>query len=312
MQDYMRQLVLRTRQPELEVRPRLLSRFESPQSLTVGTFTSSIEDEELAVGLQSEIPAPTGASIEVPAQQLTGSQAKGPETTDSLPQASPGKASFQPNTGRTGELPNDLANPARAGVVRHREDNLPQGVPDVSSPVQDDEITSSSVQQTPLSIRVERPIEPAGPSVNLRGRRALDKPDRLRIQNEGEPLHALSQTGDATKKRKSSFSSAMRPKKLDVGRRPTEIEPSFYPSPALEPNGDRAQMPGREIFRPISESGAPLRRGEQLSDAPTIQVTIGRVEIRATISPPQPRKAPTQPRAMSLDEYLKQRNGSRR
>jgi hypothetical protein len=55
-------------------------------------------------------------------------------------------------------------------------------------------------------------------------------------------------------------------------------------------------------------SGQPSGRGEP---APTIQVTIGRVEVRA-ISPPQreaPRPRPTRPESvLTLDEYLKQRN----
>jgi hypothetical protein len=45
-----------------------------------------------------------------------------------------------------------------------------------------------------------------------------------------------------------------------------------------------------------------------VSDEPTIQVTIGRVEIRATVAPAPARKPVPRPPAMSLDEYLKRRN----
>jgi hypothetical protein len=42
---------------------------------------------------------------------------------------------------------------------------------------------------------------------------------------------------------------------------------------------------------------------------PTIQVTIGQIEVRATPSPsPAKKPAPSTP-IMSLDEYLRQRNG---
>lgn len=50
--------------------------------------------------------------------------------------------------------------------------------------------------------------------------------------------------------------------------------------------------------------------------APTIRVAIGRIEVRAITRPPAPptqRTAPARPgSALSLDDYLKQRNGGRR
>lgn len=48
------------------------------------------------------------------------------------------------------------------------------------------------------------------------------------------------------------------------------------------------------------------------SESRTIQVTIGRVEIRATPSSAVVRKGSTRTPAMSLEEYLKQRNGGGR
>lgn len=47
-------------------------------------------------------------------------------------------------------------------------------------------------------------------------------------------------------------------------------------------------------------------------EPPMIQVTIGRIEIRATASPTPSRKTPVRSPGMSLEEYLKQRNGGRR
>lgn len=43
----------------------------------------------------------------------------------------------------------------------------------------------------------------------------------------------------------------------------------------------------------------------------TIQITIGRVEVRATSTPTQPRNVSIKSQSLSLGEYLKQRNGSR-
>lgn len=55
------------------------------------------------------------------------------------------------------------------------------------------------------------------------------------------------------------------------------------------------------------------RHQPAVSESPTIQVTIGRVEIRAAAaSTVSARKTPARSPAMNLDDYLKQRNGERR
>ena len=48
--------------------------------------------------------------------------------------------------------------------------------------------------------------------------------------------------------------------------------------------------------------------------APTIKITIGRVDVRAIMpAAPAPRPAPARPSpALSLEDYLKQREGGRR
>jgi hypothetical protein len=45
---------------------------------------------------------------------------------------------------------------------------------------------------------------------------------------------------------------------------------------------------------------------------PTINVTIGRIEVRAAAPPAVQKKEIRRPRAMSLDDYLKQRSGSKK
>jgi hypothetical protein len=46
----------------------------------------------------------------------------------------------------------------------------------------------------------------------------------------------------------------------------------------------------------------------EIPAAPTINVTIGRIEVRATTAAAQPRKPPPVAQTMSLDEYLRRRN----
>jgi hypothetical protein len=46
--------------------------------------------------------------------------------------------------------------------------------------------------------------------------------------------------------------------------------------------------------------------------APTINVTIGRIEVKATTSAPEPKRSASTTRTMSLDEYLQRRQGGQR
>jgi hypothetical protein len=53
-------------------------------------------------------------------------------------------------------------------------------------------------------------------------------------------------------------------------------------------------------------------REETAVQPPTIQVHIGRIEVRATPPSPSPEKPRPQPSLTSLDDYLRQRNGGGR
>lgn len=94
---------------------------------------------------------------------------------------------------------------------------------------------------------------------------------------------------------------------------PAEVEPA--PSADTQPP---AVPPTREIpveptpIRPMADG--PARQRREAQPAPTIRVTIGRIEVRATTPPtpkPPPRPARREP-TVSLDQYLEQRNGGHR
>jgi hypothetical protein len=97
----------------------------------------------------------------------------------------------------------------------------------------------------------------------------------------------------------------------EVESEPSGAEPLFDRQAELMPKAGFAPMPEREVFKPLAEPTAPPLGVERSADTPTIQVTIGRVEIRATVESPPARKPPAKAPVMSLDEYLRQRNGGR-
>lgn len=89
-----------------------------------------------------------------------------------------------------------------------------------------------------------------------------------------------------------------------------QTTPDFPPHPLLPPS-TTLLMPRLPAMHPLP-SHAPSPQPVS-APAPTIQVTIGRVEVRATPPPASPTRKPTsQPAVMTLDDYLKSRtNGGR-
>lgn len=101
--------------------------------------------------------------------------------------------------------------------------------------------------------------------------------------------------------------------------RPTKAtkEPGSGASPAeprrktVHPAGERPPaIPGLAARAPFAfqpPAAFPAAREAAPESTPTIQVTIGRIELRATHPAERPRTAETKPASSSLQEYLKRR-----
>jgi hypothetical protein len=95
-------------------------------------------------------------------------------------------------------------------------------------------------------------------------------------------------------------------------------QPAITPSqPPVAPHDGRRvpeplhESPPKTILQPaitVSRLAPPVEPPQPTP--PTIHVTIGRIEVRATPPPPSPRQRPA-PAVMSLDDYLKRREGER-
>jgi hypothetical protein len=94
---------------------------------------------------------------------------------------------------------------------------------------------------------------------------------------------------------------------------PKTFQP-FPPAGAFGAAPIRQSLVARVAPAPLrlGDGAHPLARprsaaGDQAPAAPRIEVTIGRIEIRAATSPAPPRTAPRVP-SMSLDDYLAKRS----
>lgn len=101
----------------------------------------------------------------------------------------------------------------------------------------------------------------------------------------------------------------------DVGHRLFVREDSARLVPAQDRQADaRRRDPARR--EPVGAGPAPsdssaVWPGRQSAEAPVIEVTIGRVEIRATVASSQDKKRAPRAPALGLDAYLRQRSGGR-
>jgi hypothetical protein len=68
-----------------------------------------------------------------------------------------------------------------------------------------------------------------------------------------------------------------------------------------------ATSPQPRITVPWGQKNEPITQPQ--APTPTIQVTIGRIEVRATPAVSQPQRQRPAPQPMGLEEYLRQRNG---
>ncbi|MDP2603712.1 MAG: hypothetical protein Q8S00_14125 [Deltaproteobacteria bacterium] len=145
----------------------------------------------------------------------------------------------------------------------------------------------------------------------LKGRELAELKDPV-VRDERERIPPFVKIANPEEKWASPLSTrAKYHGEIGVDSEPSEAEPLFGRKADLMPKSGFAPLPGREIFKTFAEPTAPQLAADRVVDAPTILVTIGRVEIRATVASTPTRKTPTQSPVMSLDEYFRQRNGSR-
>ena len=95
-------------------------------------------------------------------------------------------------------------------------------------------------------------------------------------------------------------------------RRPTRSTLSPMPSEPARSTASRSHAEIADRPARVEASARPARaesrnsaRQRDTDQAPTIEVTIGRIEVRALTPPPQARPAPPRSMLRSLDDYLK-------
>jgi hypothetical protein len=176
-------------------------------------------------------------------------------------------------------------------------------------PAMEDRGSADAVGASP---QVRPRADPPGKQPNgapLHARRTnLDRADEQgadELQTQLPPGQAPSQRGPVPRRSTNKHSDELAPQKI-------------IPLGASERGLHRDLVPGRDVRavspRPPPSRPLPAPRSPKNTPAPpSINVTIGRVEVRATLPPRAPSQAPrASSPIMNLEEYLRQRAGGNR
>ncbi len=232
-----------------------------------------------------------------------------------------------PPTAALGPMP--TASPPRHNVP-HRNGPHQIGPPHDASTVRDELLLPQPIP-SPSAIG-EGPAETAGPNDR---RAAMVSPPAAEVAGASQTIGSAAQPFAASENRIAegiraipvltipeaniSAQAPFRPHEAS-GREDAQLIKAAR-SIAAEPGSARLeQAERRQRAEPLVPTAPPeLHAGRPEIGAPqasadpaVIQVTIGRIEIRATVTAPPVRKTPPQARAIGLDEYLSHRQRGRR
>jgi hypothetical protein len=295
MSDYLNNLLARTRNLAPVVQPRPASLFEPAAIAASGTPRPALETE--AAHESPHAPAPSSHEIaQPPAPQANQSTSRHAQATVMMPTpllARNRSDDGKPPDGRADSAGGSLKPPA-ASLPASSTMRLPQ--PSRSSETEPGPLTK-------LRALSDSPRSPA-PTPAATGREASV---RVTASSDEENWSRLE---PKVRQLLGEQLSGLRPSRAyerssEVNSQPTATRRAVASHLTAEAQDARPVKPSQTF------DGQP----EAAGSLPSINVTIGRVEVRAIISAPPPAPAPRPAQrnaALSLDDYLKQRSGGRR
>lgn len=303
MSDFLKNLVERSLAPSGAVRPQLLSIFEPPPA-NGGEFFGSNENPELAAVERHQDPSAQVTPVRPLRHPATSESAKpfvAPLSKTGLTSADPAQVPNGPNVWPRVDLPGRQPSAAplseRDGALDSTERNEDAAArPDLGNASLVQPQVSPSGNQPRASLSSEQRTTADAAKTDEQGA----APQRL-LPTEQTPGASKSIFRDPTE----NWAHRERAEKIIemiAGER----------GPHREPTQSR-DIPAISRRPPSARPFASRQQSKNPPVAPSINVTIGRIEVRAT-PPPPTRSQPSRASApiTSLDEYLRQRAGGDR
>jgi hypothetical protein len=339
MSDYLSNLVARNLNLTAVIQPRLASVFEPPDAAGGKVFGQRLGSGLLDIGpafdeteLSNLAPAPPLARPPVGAPPESQLPVTAPDVSFHMPHQPPGGLTTRADlhSGHlTAQKPPPPTSQPLLGAAQPASLETPVPIlqpvagqppvrraPQEPAPSQPDLIPAPAADETgatppPSAIEQHRRsvLEPAITRIVV---------ERVAAPAEPRPPAARDETG--TTPNHSPTESQRQPKlaiqRVAVERTAMPAEPrppaiAHSESPPVQPT--RPSAPATTAVEPrVTPYVKPSARARAEpaatpKPAPTIQVTIGRIEVRATPPPAPPQKQRSAPPVMSLDEYLRQR-----
>jgi hypothetical protein len=289
MSDFLTNLAARALNRAEAARPRLASRFEPP--LLAGAFSSAFAHD-------AEMTA-TDAFIEAPSSQTT--------------EARPSNFAQPPIDSLTNQKPAALTEFREASDAKSARRQPNESTPQLDRPPLDDKLrlipTASSSETTEHEPRqLKADVAPSRES------RVEQGEERARMSEqttaEGSRVSPSERFFDDAGLRRLE-ERVRRQEALQRERQQQAEAASIVPAAPQKFVDPRASV-GPPLAQPPPALPAPGEIAEP--NAPSINVTIGRIDVRAVMpQTPAPVRAAARPRpALSLEDYLKQREGGPR
>jgi hypothetical protein len=211
--------------------------------------------------------------------------------------------------GPMARLPAETLRPSRpaSDKARHRAtvESAPRAMAPISAPLAPSAVAAADRPTAPSGKDLTRTAEPSRPTAPPPSHRLPTARTIASVELIAAPQHDRS-SGDEAGSVRHPRSGRPRIERVSA---PTSMRPKI--EPAIPRPGEIA--PARQ-HGPLRETPPPsaLIRPRPLTDQPSIprvQVSIGRVEVRAVYAtPPSPARRPSPAPTMSLDDYLKERD----
>lgn len=320
MSDFLSNLVARQLGTDAPVRPRLAARFEPPPdafahdaALHAASFDDSDADpRELVFEMEARPTLTRDDSAAHDDPEPARAQTTRRETGDTL---TPLVIFREPHAREHSSVAHDTPTPARVAEprtqTRAREENEPVEHRPVSlhpSSSSNDEVTRPERRTPPAPEPRETPRPFVGDDATPRhAPDAEPTPTRAPVRRDADNTQRASDTHSTPKRvepARTRETSRAREDEKDETRAERRERRERKDVPALVP---RQPRPRRDARR---DAAARDEAGPRAEVTPTINVTIGRVEVRATqAAPASPRRANAAAPRMGLDEYLRRRNG---
>lgn len=350
MSGYLTHLVRSALRPEPEIRPRLASPFEptrpepdwEPHPVE-GMATDTGLDEEQGTVLDLGVRLDTALQVAGVSGQYARPAAARPPTPADL--AAPAKV-YHGSNGSTplhdaiaGRRPAAVAEGPRA----FSDTGTPSGAHSGARAASEAADATSDGKRPAAPHGIDQAPLPAPPPSRASASAASSRPMRPRANGavadavvivppllavQPAPLEPPSPPGRPLPQSLSGKSSAVqhiglssRPQAQNVAPEGTfrtgsqdrnTIEPAVVAPTSPEPTRLEPTPGGMRSSPMLTSAPAASGTPDTTGTAPTIQVTIGRIEVRAAPAPEKPARTISKPKVMGLEEYLKNRDGDRR